>query len=262
MRFDANLAFLFKDRPILERFQAAREAGFSGVELWSCENATPEEVAAAATSAGIEIVCVNASVGDLRAGGAGLSGVPGREREFEDAIHAAVAVARTLRCKQVNVGPCRLVSDGQRSAALATLARNLAFAAEELGHLGIRALVEPVNAIDVPGVLLQRVGDAVDVIARAEHPNVGLLFDIYHITQIDPSPLRCLEQHFASIGHIQIADVPGRGAPGTGRIDFLEFFEKLEQLEYSGWIGAEYQPGEPQHSTHAWLRQRTQRSGS
>jgi hydroxypyruvate isomerase len=254
MRIAANLAFFFRDRPILERFQMASDAGFAGVELWSCENAPPDEVAAAATAAGTEIVCCNAASGDLQSGGVGLSGVPGREREFEAAVRSAAATARAIGCRQVNVGPCRLASEEQRASAMATLARNLAFAGNELGRWGIRALVEPLNPVDMPGVLLAKVADAMDAISRAANPNVCLLFDIYHVTQIEPSPLRCLEQHFGSIAHIQFADVPGRGAPGTGTIPFREFFDTLKRLAYRRWISAEYRPTDLTHSSHRWLQ--------
>jgi len=254
MHIAANLAFFFRDRPILERFQMARDAGFTGVELWSCETATPDQVAAAANAAGTAIVCCNASSGDLQSGGIGLSGTPGREREFEEAIRGVTTTARAIGCRQVNVGPCRLANEGERASAMATLTRNLAFAGDELGRWGIRALVEPLNPIDVPHVLLAKVADAVDVIARAANPNVYLLFDIYHVTQIEQNPLQRLEEHFGKIGHIQFADVPGRGAPGTGAIRFHDFFHALKRLNYSGWVSAEYRPTAPLHSSHAWLQ--------
>lgn len=254
MRVAANLAFLFRDRPILERFQMARDAGFAGVELWSCEDASPDQVAAAARAAGTEIVCCNASSGDLQSGGLGLSGVPGREREFEAALRAAAASARAIGCRQVNVGPCRLAGEGQRAPAMATLARNLALAGDELGRSGIRALVEPVNPMDVPRALLAKVSDAMEAISRAANPNVYLLFDIYHVAQIEPNPLLCLEQHFGRIAHIQFADAPGRGAPGTGAIPFHEFFGTLKRLNYRDWISAEYRPTAPAHSSHGWLQ--------
>jgi hydroxypyruvate isomerase len=255
VRLDANLALLFRDRPLLERFAAAKRAGFDAVEFWDCEGATARDVAAAVAAAGVSVISCNAPAGDLVTGGLGLSGVPGRERDFEAAIAIVAEVAQAAGCPNVHISPCRLAPGASRAAALATLERNLAFAADTLGRIGIRTLIEPISPADIPGVLLGSLAAVLEVIERVAHPNAYVLFDFYHVSQTDAAPLALLRSCYARIGHVQIADFPGRGAPGTGRLDFGGFLGALASLGYAGWIGAEYRPALPEHSQHAWLRQ-------
>jgi hydroxypyruvate isomerase len=226
---------LFRDRPLGERMRAARaarDAGFDAVEFWDRGGATPQSLAAAAT--GLQVVSGNAPAGDLAAGGLGLSGVPGRKREFENDIRDAAEVADATGCPRVHVSPCRLAPGASRDAALSTLERNLKFAADTLGQASIEALIEPINGTDIPGVLVNSLDTALEAMDRVEHPNLRLQFDFYHVGQTDPDAVRRPVDCFARISHVQIADFPGRGAPGTGHLDFAAFLGTLETLGYDG----------------------------
>jgi hydroxypyruvate isomerase len=223
------------------------------VEIAGPETASAHEIAAAAATAGVEVVLCNAPVADLLSGGPGLSGVPGRQGQFHEAIRSVGRFARAIGCSSVNVGPSRVEEGMERQACLGVLADNLRFAGDVLGDLGVRALVEPLNWYDVDRVLLRNVDETMSVFEMCAHPNVFLQFDAYHMYQMHADPLHVLESAGSVVGHVQFADVPGRGAPGTGQIDFEAFFTTLDRLDYRGWAGAEYRTPYGTAGTLAWL---------
>jgi hydroxypyruvate isomerase len=252
-RFAANLGFLFAELPLLARFEAAHRAGFMGVEIQGPGNETAAAIASAARDAGVEIVLCNAPVGDFLSNGSGLSGVPGRQAEFREAIQWVGNFAWEIGCGSVNIGPSRLPSGADRKSACAAMVENLQYAGDALGGRSIRALIEPLSSHDFPGTLLSTVDEATAIVRACGHSNVHVQFDIYHMHQMHSDALVALEENLPCIGHLQFADAPGRGAPGTGAIDFDRFFGTLDRLGYSGWIGAEYRCGENTEQTLAWL---------
>jgi hydroxypyruvate isomerase len=252
-RFAANLGHLFRELPLLERFAAARRTGFTAVELLSPEGIAAESIAAAARDAGVQVVLCNSPVGDLMSEGLGLSGVPGRQAQFREAMHGIANFAHSVGCPTVNIGPSRVANVAERAACLGVLTDNLGVAGSVLGEHGIRALIEPLNSRAFEAVLLTTVDDAMAAIKGCGHPNVGLQFDIYHMHQMHSDALAELETHGASVRHIQFADVPGRGAPGTGSIDFERFFSTVDRIGYAGWLGAEYVPAGRTEETLGWL---------
>lgn len=252
-RFAANLGFLFPELRLLDRFAAARRCGFTAVEIHGPENATAGQIAAAAAAANVQIVLCNAPVADFVSGGAGLSGVAHRREEFRQAVRDVRDFARAVGCTSVNVGPSRVLDPAERSTSFATLTENLRFAGEHLAEAGIRALVEPLNPRDFADVLLCDIGSALQVIQASRQPNVFLQFDLYHVQQMIPDPLAVLEANLSRVGHMQFADVPGRGPPGTGYVDFAAFFAALDVLGYTGWVGAEYRPGGSTESSLGWF---------
>jgi len=254
LKFDANITFMFRELPILERFVAAKKAGFSGVEILSPEDASPQSIAEAVRQAEIEVVLCNAHMGDFIQGGLGLSAVPGREKEFSNAIELARKMAKQFDCPRIHVGPSRVAEGDDRSRYIDTLVKNLKLASEVLGKAGIEVLVEPLNTVDMPDILLSSVDETLDVIDATGCNNIKLQFDIYHLSQMEADPLAQLEKHIHRIGHIQFADCPGRAEPGTGKIKFNDYFEKLNDLGYQGWVGAEYMPTKQTEETLHWLQ--------
>ena len=251
LRFDASLTLLYREVPLVERFARARASGFEAVELQELGGEPPPRLAEAARAAGVEVVLINAPLGDAPRGGPGLSGVPGRETEFRAAMLEAAESARTLGCRLVHVGPCRVPLGVARAEALAVLHDNLRRAGDALGRQGALALVEAINPYDVPGVLVDRLEVALEAVERADHPHVRLLFDAYHVARTGEDPARWVARCARWIAHVQVADAPGRGAPGTGAIDFDVLYAALERQHYDGWVGAEYVPAEPAHATLA-----------
>ena len=252
MRFSTSINFLFSEHPFLQRFGAAKAAGFEGVEIQLLESSA-EEAAAAAREAEIEIALLNASMGDFLMGGPGLSGVPGREAEFAEAIAAAVASARTMGARHVHVGPSRTLDDETKERCLASLVSNLEVAVDIAEAAEVTLLLEPMNRIDAPNALIQDVGEAAAFLRQYFNDRIGLQFDIYHAAQNGDDPAALFERHTDLIRHVQFSDSPGRGAPGAGAIDFDRVFGAIRDSGYTGWVGAEYLPGKPTLETLDWL---------
>jgi len=253
-RFCANISMLFAERPFPERFAAAARAGFTAVEIQSPYRWDARELAERAKGAGVEVVQINLPAGDHDKGDRGIACIPARAGEFRDGIAKALAYAVALGCRQMNC-LAGIASDGLPEAALReTFVGNLRFAAAELARSGMTLLVEPINTRTVPGFWLNRSAQALELIAEAGAPNLRLQFDCFHVQTMEGDVAAALERAIDRIGHIQVADVPGRHEPGTGAIDFAPLFERIDGLGYAGWIGAEYVPSTVTEDTFGWVR--------
>ena len=238
----ANLSLLFADLPLPERAEAARDAGFSGVEIQF-----PYVLEAAALRAELErlalpLVLINLPAGDLMEGGAGLAAVPERRPAFARVLEQALRYAEVVRPERVNVLPGRLVEGVEREAALACLADNLRLAADGFAGLGIGVCCEAINRLDMPGFLIAGSAELVDLMDRVAHANVAAQLDLYHMVRMGERLPVAIDRLAGRIGHVQFADAPGRGAPGTGDIDFAEAMQALALADYRGWLAAEYRP--------------------
>lgn len=252
MRFSTTITMLFREHDFLERFAAARAAGFRGVEIQVMEG--PAKAAAeAARKAGTEIVLLNAPMGDLLQGGCGLSGVPGRESAFRDALSGAIDDAVTMGTKKLHVGPSRVPDGTPRHACIDTFLKNIADALPAASNAGVELLVEPVNAQDMPGALFTDPFETARFIGNAFGGEVSLQFDVYHAARCGLEPAEAFLKLLPAIAHVQFSDVPGRGPPGSGTLDFAGIFETIRRSGYSGWVGAEYMTAAPTATTFAWL---------
>jgi hydroxypyruvate isomerase len=236
----ANLSTLFTELPFLDRFAAARKAGFKAAEFQFPYDFPAAEIAARVEAAGLRTVLFNAPMGDFRAGERGFAAQLGREVDFDASIATALAYARVLDCRQIHV--LAGLAQGDRTAQEAIYVANLQRAAEHAAAQGVTLLIEPLNARDNPGYFLNTTRQAIAILDRVARPNVALQFDFYHcqITEGD------LAQHARDLHgrypHVQIANVPGRHEPGQGEIDFRFLFDLLDEIGYGGWIGCEYWP--------------------
>lgn len=241
-QFSANITFLFRDLPVVDRFQAARDAGFTAVEILMPEGATVDDLAQAARKSGVKVALCNAPAGDFMAGGAGLAAVPGRQAEFRQATADARDMSLALECPCVHIGPSRVPDGVSRQACMDVYLENAAFAARTLADAGITATIEALNDIDNPGIFLDQFELAAQVVKQLADPNLRLQFDVYHAARSGHDHLALFEAHIGHIAHVQFADLPGRGEPGSGQLDFAGLFHKLDELAYAGWAGAEYHP--------------------
>jgi len=253
-RFSANITFLFRQLAITERFQAAREAGFQAVEILMPEDASIDELAAAAKKSGVQVVLCNAPCGDFFEGGAGLSAVPDREEEFRQAILDARAMATALQCPTVHIGPSRVPPGFARQDCMDVYRKNVRWAAQAMADSGITATIEALNSEDNPGIFLNSFEQALQVLDQLDEPSLKLQFDVYHVARSGGDYLSLLAAHVHRIAHLQFADVPGRGEPGSGRLDFAALFTQLDSLGYSGWAGAEYHPTTTTEESLDWFR--------
>jgi 2-dehydrotetronate isomerase len=239
-RFAANLGYLFTERALLERIDAAAAAGFRAIELQF-----PYDVPASAVKAAIEknkltILGLNSPPGE-REGEFGLAAVPGREKDwqvlFGRALDYASAIgASAVHCLAGKVGP------EQRPAAERTFMENLSRAADLAGAKDIKLLIEPINGRDRPNYFLNHVEHAADIINKIAKQNIRMQFDFYHVQIVGGDLIHRLEKFLPVIGHLQCAAVPSRHEPDEGEVNYPAVFEAVDKLGYGGWIGAEYRP--------------------
>lgn len=268
-RFSANLSYLYTDLDFLGRFAAARRSGFTAVEFHFPYAWDSRRLADAVREEELEVVLFNLPPGDWNAGERGIACHPGRTREFRDGVARAVHYAKALGCGRVNCLAGIRPVDASDEAARRTLIDNLRYAAGELGKAGIRLMIEPINTRDIPGFFVSRTRQALDLVAEANCGNLFVQYDIYHAQVMEGDLARTIGENLASIGHMQLADNPGRHEPGTGEINFPFLFAHLDRIGYEGWIGCEYKPGpanegSPLGETEAslgWLRPWLDRSG-
>jgi hydroxypyruvate isomerase len=241
-RFAANLTMMFTELPFLERFAAARRAGFEAVEFLFPYAFEAGQLADALGSQRLGLVLHNLPAGDWDAGERGIACHPGRVSEFRTGVERAVVYATALGCPRLNCLAGLLPPDGDAAEARRTLVGNLRHAAAVLADAGITLLLEPVNTRDVPGFFVNRTGQALDIMDEVGSDNLQLQFDIYHTQVMQGDLMPSMEAAFHRIGHLQVADNPGRHEPGTGEINYPYLFGRLDDLGYAGWIGCEYKP--------------------
>lgn len=240
MKIAANLSMLFTEFPLAERIMAARVAGFDGVEVQFPYALPAIQLKELLERAGLPLVLINLPAGDFMQGGAGLAGVPSRQADFDAALKEGLAYAAMTRPLCVNVLPGRLAEGVTRDQALQTLVNNVRKSAEAFGLLGIRVVCEAINPLDMPGFLINTPEDLKSLLERVDHPNCLAQLDLYHMARQALDVVAGIRLLGAHIGHVQFADCPGRGAPGTGSVAFEPLTEALRQVGYTGWLSAEY----------------------
>ena len=244
LKFSANLSLLFTEVPLLERFAAARRAGFQAVEIQFPYELSIEAISAELDRHELELVLINVPAGDLMQGGNGLAGVPGQEQAFRRAVLQALPYAQQLGVRCVNVLAGRQTADADLVQCLHTLVANARYAAEAFHSIGVTTTLEAINTFDMPGFLISNIAQMQEILEAADHPTLKMQFDCYHLARMGEDVVSSLLENVSQIGHIQFADAPGRGAPGTGKLPLQGIFDVIEMLPYTGWTGAEYRPGE------------------
>lgn len=251
--FAANLSMLFCEHPFLDRFAAARAAGFEAVEIQFPYSFPAAEIARRLDGEGLTLVLHNIPGGDWEAGERGLGALAGGQREFREAVAQALDYAAALGCAQLNCLAGVPARGADPREARKIFVDNVAYAADALAGAGRRLLIEAINTRDVPGFHLHRTQDALDVLAAVSAPNLFIQYDAYHMHIMEGGLARTIEDNLAAIGHIQIADAPGRREPGTGEIDFPSLFGHLDRIGYRGWVGCEYLPEAGTLAGLGWL---------
>lgn len=253
-RFAANLTMLFNELPFLDRFGAARAAGFRGVEYLFPYAHRVRDLTDRLQEHGLTQVLHNLPAGNWEKGERGIACHPDRVAEFREGVELAVEYAKALGCRQLNclAGITPPKADPRRIQE--TLVENLGHAAQRLEAEGIRLLIEPINTRDIPLFYLSRTRQALDLIEAVGSPNLYLQYDVYHMQVMEGDIVRTIEAHLSRIGHIQIADNPGRNEPGTGELNFQNLFAHMDRLGYVGWVGCEYRPRFETEAGLDWFR--------
>jgi hydroxypyruvate isomerase len=257
MRYDVNLSILFTELPLLRRAEAARSAGFGAVEFWwPFDRAVPSDSEVDAfvrsiTDAGVSLAGLNFFAGDMAAGDRGLVSWPGREREFADSVEVALGIADQLGCRTFNALYGNRIEGHAPEAQDELALSNLDSAAVAARRIGATLVIEPLSG--TPRYPLRTAADALAVIDKAGRDDLALLFDLYHLGVNGDDLDGVIDRHLESIGHVQIADVPGRHQPGTGSLDIQGYLAKLAAAGYDGYVGLEYAPSGPSDESFEWL---------
>jgi hydroxypyruvate isomerase len=250
-RFSANLGFLWPELPFLERFAAAAAAGFDAVEYLFPYAFEPAELGRRLRDHGLAQDLFNLPAGDFDAGERGVATDPSRREEFREGVEAAVRYADALGCRKINclVGlrPPRVSSQDQLSCVV----DNLGDAAARLGAEGCTLHVELLNPKETPGFFL----DSLDVATRILDAVADLRFqcDVYHLQRTSGDLVETIRSLAGRIGHVQIADAPGRHEPGTGEIAYPFVLEAIDATGYDGRAGLEYRPSGATDDSFGWI---------
>ncbi len=258
LRFDVNCSILFTELPLLKRPAAARSAGFDAVEFWwpfgepVPQDREVDSFVEALGHAGVRLVLLNFVAGDMAAGERGLLSLPAGSAAFRDNIDVCAGIAERTGCGILNALYGNR-ADGvpeQQQDELAT--ENLALAAAAAAGAGATVVVESLNSYDSPRAAIvssQRALAVIDAVRAGGVTNIAFLADMYHLGRMGEDLRGTLARHAGDIAHVQIADVPDRGAPGTGQLDYDALFGQLAAQGYPGWIGCEYKPSDPADSS-------------
>lgn len=251
-QLSVNISMLFTELPFMQRFAAVRAAGFNAVEIQFPYDHSARDIRAQLEEHELELVLFNLPAGDWAAGDRGIGANWERREEFREGLETAMEFVDELHPRAVNLLAGASEDTDENDLALL---QSIRIAAEELAEENVMLVVEPVNTIDVPDFALPTAFAALDVISEIENDNAKLQLDVYHALRMNEDPFELIQDHIEQIGHIQIADVPGRHQPGTGDFDWRRFFDQLEKLEYEGAVGLEYIPQGPTAESFATLKE-------
>lgn len=256
LRFSPNLSLLWADLPLPERFARAAAAGFEAVELWWPGEDDAAKLPELTQRWGLHLALLNFDAGDMAAGDRGLAADPDRTAQLRAHVPRALRIAADCGCPRLNLlaglRNGRYPLDQQLRLARDTVA----WAADQAAKSGREVMIEAVNSLENGPYLLTTTAAAAAFIRQVGRPNVRLQYDAYHMQRMEGDLTTTLDTYWALISHIQIADVPGRGEPGTGEINYRFLLGHLDQKGYDGYAGLEYRPsgGSPEAS-FGWLEE-------
>jgi hydroxypyruvate isomerase len=253
LKFAANLTMLFTEVPFMERFALARGSGFSSVEYLFPYEFEAIELKSQLEQNRLTQVLFNLPAGKWEEGDRGIAANPERVEEFRAGVAKAVGYALELGVSSLNCLAGKRILGYDDDKQWSTLVGNVRFAAKALHEKGLRLMVEPLNHFDIPGIYLSRVEQALKLIGDVGMPNVFVQYDIYHAQREEGELVATLRKHVDKIGHIQIADNPGRHQPGTGEINYSFIFKEIDASGYRGHVGLEYVPIPNSKSSLAWI---------
>jgi hydroxypyruvate isomerase len=253
-KFAANLTMLFTERPFLERFEAASHAGFNAVEFLFPYAWPAAEIKALLDKNQLKLVLHNLPAGDWDAGERGIACHPNRVGEFRQGVSRAIEYATHLGVTQLNCLIGKVPEDVSQDLVDETVIENLRFAANELERHGIRLLIEPINTFDIPGFYLHGTSQALALMSKVGSDNLFVQYDIYHMQRMEGEIAATLSKNLEKIGHVQLADNPGRNEPGTGELNYRFLFKHLDAIGFDGWIGCEYKPSAKTEDGLGWIK--------
>lgn len=238
-RFSANLGFLWTDYSLPEAIIAAHTARFDAVECHWPYSESAGLVQETLQRTGLPMLVLNTPRGNINKGEFGLAALPERKQEAKQGIMDAIAYACQIGASAVHVMAGKAIAKKKNIDHLTDM---LVFAANEAAPHGIEIWIEAINPIDVPGYVLNKPRDAVDILSLLSIPNLGLMFDCYHVGRMGEDIIKELDYCLPWIRHVQIAGIPDRTEPDQGSVNFQPIYHWLDASGYDGFIGAEYRP--------------------
>ncbi len=247
-KFAANLTFLFKELPFLERFEAAAHAGFEGVEVLFPYDDPASEILMRLNGTGLPMVLFNAPPPNWTGGARGFAAVPGGEERFRSDFRRALRFAGRLGPLHIHI----MAGEANGTSARETFIRNLKWAADFAPRQSLT--IEPLNQTDMPGYFLSDYGLAAEIIEEVGRPNLALQYDAYHAQMIHGDAMGMWEKHGAISHHIQVGSVPGRHEPMGSAVDFPALFAAIDESGYAGFVSGEYNPSGRTEESLGWMQ--------
>ena len=254
-KFCVNLNFLFGEQDFLDRFAAAKEAGFDDIEFMFPYEYEAAAIAELLKKNNLKQVLFNLPAGDWDGGSRGIAANPARVDEFRSGVDNAIEYARVLNVDRINCLAGLAVEGISYEEQWQTLKENMTYASSRLAEDNRQLLIEAINTFDVPGFFIPTTADALRIMDEIDAPNIKLQYDVYHMQKMEGNLIETLTANLGRIGHIQIADVPGRHQPGTGEINYRFLLDQLDSLGYDGFVSLEYIPQPDTVSSLKWFSQ-------
>ncbi len=262
VKLAAHIGYLFTELPLVDRFAAARDAGFAAVDLSDIVRFPLADILTGMRRSGLPLLQTTAAVGARDQNGPGMTALPGREAEFRASCEAVLPAIEATGIRFVHLLAGRPAGDMPLERCYQTYVDNLRWAVELFTRRGVVVLIEPINPTDIPGYFLGSLVLARRAIAEIADANLRLLFDVYHLAMMGLEPVAAFRESHRDIGHVQLADCPGRHEPGTGTIDFAALTAAAAAVvaaaaidtAYECWFSAEYLPAGETAAGLGWVR--------
>ena len=251
--FSANLTMLFGEHVFTKRFEACKKAGFSSVEYLFPYDYTAQRLRDLLRKYGLKQVLFNLPAGDWEAGDRGIAVDPDRTEEFRKGVGQALVYARELGVQRINCLAGKRIEGISYEKQWQTLVNNLRYAAGKTAEENRIVLVEPINTFDIPGFFLTTTREGLTLLNEVGAENLKLQYDVYHMQKMEGNLVDTIRKNLYRIGHIQIADNPGRHQPGTGEINYHFLLNEIDRMGYEGFIGLEYIPKPDTLSSLKWM---------
>ena len=253
-QFAANLTMLFNEHDFLDRFEAAAKAGFKAVEFLFPYAYPVAELQQRLKAHGLKLVLHNLPAGNWDAGDRGLACDPKRIDEFRAGVARGIEYGTALGVPHLNCLAGKAPAGVDAALLRSTFVANLRYAAVEFKKAKLNLLIEPINRFDIPGFYLNTTAQAISILDEVGADNAYVQYDIYHAQRMEGELANTMSAQLARIGHIQLADNPGRNEPGTGEINYAFLFKHLDRIGYTGWIGCEYKPAARTEDGLGWIQ--------
>jgi hydroxypyruvate isomerase len=253
LKLSAHIGYLFTELPLVDRFLAARDAGFVSIDLSDVARYPLAEILEGMRRSGLPFQQTTAAALRVDRGGPGLAALPGREAQFRASCSAVLNYVEATGLRWIHLPSGTPSSEIPFARSYSTYLDNLRHALELFEPHGVGVLIEPINRVDIPGYFLD-FPLARRVVAEIGNPNLRILFDVYHAAMEGFDPAQLLRESRADIGHVQIADAPGRHEPGTGNIDFAAVVNALGEISYDDCVAAEYLPAGRTEEGLGWMQ--------